>query len=80
MQLLLESNTEVGEKYHNKIHNQTALLAVSYLWKFDLMVILFLVVFPATALSETILNIKPTAETQDYLLGENVYFFLDRER
>jgi hypothetical protein len=67
MQLLLGPNTEVGEKYHNKIHNQTA-------------VILFLVVFPATALSETILNIKPTAETQDYLLGENVYFFLDRER
>jgi hypothetical protein len=27
--------------------------------------------------AETILNIRPVAETQDYQLGENVYFFLD---
>jgi hypothetical protein len=70
-------NTEVGEKFHKKIPKQTARLGPGCFRKFDLMVMLFLVVFPATAVSETILNIKPTAETQDYLLGENVYFFLD---
>jgi hypothetical protein len=45
--------------------------------RFQLIVIILLAVFPTTSLSETILNIKPTAETRDYLLGENVYFFLD---
>ena len=45
--------------------------------RFQLIMIIFLAVSPTTAVSETILKIKPTAETQEYLLGENVYFFLD---
>jgi hypothetical protein len=67
----------VGEKINKKNHKQTTPSGAGCFWKFDLMVMLFLVVFPATAVSETILNIKPVVETQDYLLGENVYFFLD---
>ena len=43
--------------------------------RFQLIMIIFLAFFPATAVSETILNIKPTVETQGYLLGENVFFF-----
>jgi hypothetical protein len=64
-------------EFPRKNYKQTAPLGTGCFWKFDLMVIVFLAVFPATAVSETILNIKPAAESQDYLLGENVYFFLD---
>ena len=47
------------------------------IWKYRVIVVFVLAVFPASAVSDTILDVKLVTEKMDHQFSENIYFFLD---